>query len=143
VVVPLTYLNGKWCPSCAAIGQIAEGQTYIEMPSPGRMYEDHGEDPLSAWEDCYQKTLKKRMLKAKAKAEIQRAWDLWEDDKSRDLSMFVFFAWLQRNRPYFLSFRCKGDPWQTVHSWLLQHEGEKRSGRRTKIGRGGQLRKSA
>jgi hypothetical protein len=57
-----------------------------------------------------------------AKSEIQRAWPMWDGDKRAKDSMFVFFRWLTRYRPYFLSFRSKGDPWQKVHSWLIQCE---------------------
>ena len=121
----ITYQGAQWCTSCAAIGQIAEGKTYVSTPSPGRMYEMSEDDPVAAWEDCFEKKPKKRILVKNARAEIQRAWELWEGDKSNNLSMFTFFAWLTRHRPYFLTFRVKGDPWRTVHSWLLQHESQK------------------
>jgi len=92
------------------------------------MYEEAKDDPIDAWEDCFHKVPKKRIPVKKAKAEIQRAWELWEEDKSGDLSMFVFFGWLTRYRPYFLTFRGKGSQWQTVHSWLIQHEGKNKRG---------------
>lgn len=121
--VEVVTCNGvKWCASCAVIGKIAGGPIYVLTPSPGRMYEGAKDDSLNAWEDCYSKKPKKRILVNKAKAEIQRAWELWEGDKSSDHSMFMFYGWLSRYRPYFLTFRGKGDPWQTVHSWLLQYE---------------------
>jgi hypothetical protein len=63
-----------------------------------------------------------RIKVSDAKSEIQRAWTLWDGDKKSDVAMFIFFVWLQRHRPYFLTFRTRGDPWQRVHSWLLQHE---------------------
>jgi hypothetical protein len=128
-VETVNYLGMQWCTSCAAIGKSEEGSTYISMPSPGRMYESSEDDPITAWEDCYEKKPKKRILVNKARSEIQRAWDLWDDDKSRDIAMFNFFGWLVRYRPYFLTFRCKGDPWQTVHSWLIQHERKKSNAR--------------
>jgi hypothetical protein len=87
------------------------------------MYESAEDDPVDAWEDCFHKEPKKRITVKKAKTEIQRAWELWEEDKSSNISMFAFFGWLTRHRPYFLTFRTKGNPWQTVHSWLIQHEG--------------------
>ena len=122
----VTFQGVKWCASCAAIEQTPEGTTYILMPSPGRMYEGSENDPLNAWEDCFSKKPKKRILVKKAKSEIQRAWELWEGDKASNLSMLTFFGWLTRHRPYFLTFRGKGDTWQTVHSWLIQHEGKKK-----------------
>ena len=125
-VTTFTYRGATWCESCAAIGQTPDGTKYVSMPSPGRMYEGVNNDPIDAWIDCYQYKPKKRILVKKAKLEIQRAWCLWEGDKSNDISMFLFFGWLKKHRPYFLTFRGKGDPWQTVHSWLLQYEGQKR-----------------
>jgi len=79
-------------------------------------------DPLVAWDDCYSKKPKKRILAKRAKAEIQRAWENWDRDKTNELSMLAFYGWLSRFRPYFLTFRDKGDPWQTVHGWLLEYE---------------------
>lgn len=124
-VKTITYQGVEWCTSCAAIEQTVKGAIYVSMPSPGRMYDGLEDGPLNAWEDCYSKKPKKRMLVKKAKAEIQRAWELWEGNKSSNLSMFTFFGWLSRYRPYFLTFRGKGDLWQTVHSWLIQYEGQK------------------
>jgi hypothetical protein len=111
-----------WCTSCAKIVQIKSGVKGIALPSPGRMHEGHDEDPLEAWEDCYVKQIKKRILIKKAKSEIQRAWSLWEKDKNDSETMFSFFCWMTRYRPYFVTFRCQGDPWQTVHGWLNEYE---------------------
>jgi hypothetical protein len=74
----ITYQGVKWCTSCAAIKQTAKGETYISAPSPGRVYEGLKDDPLSAWEDCYTKKPKKRILVKKAKTEIQKAWEGWD-----------------------------------------------------------------
>lgn len=121
-VIPISYINQKWCSSCAAIGYTHSGSAYVEQPSPGLMIEGPTSDPLVAWNDCYSTTPKKRIRKAKAKTEIQRVWANWNGDKSHNSSMFEFYSWLTRFRPYFLTFRCQGDPWQTIHSWLLQYE---------------------
>jgi len=114
-----------WCAHCAAIGELSDGSLYVEAPTPGRMYAEPADDSLNAWMDCYEQVPKKRILKRVARAEIQRAWDLWAGDKSQNEAMFIFFGWLNRHRPYFLTFRDKGDRWQQVHSWLLQHESRK------------------
>lgn len=114
-----------WCASCANVLQTKSGAKGVALPSPGRMYESLEEDPLAAWEDCYIKKIKKRILIKKAKDEIQRAWELWEENKNRNEAKFLFYCWLTRFRPYFLTFRCKGDPWQTVHGWLNQYENNK------------------
>ena len=121
----VVLMDIKWCATCASIKITPEGTTYINIPSPGQICDGTVNDPIAAWDDCYFKKPKKRILVKQAKAEIQRAWTLWDGDKSGNLSMFMFFAWLMRNRPYFLTFRGKGDPWQTVHSWLIQHESKK------------------
>ena len=85
------------------------------------MYEGTADDALAAWQDCYSMAPKHRIKKEQAKAEIQRAWTMWDGDKSSlEKAMLSFFLWAEKFRPYFLTFRCKGDPWQTVHSWLLQ-----------------------
>jgi hypothetical protein len=47
---------------------------------------------------------------------------MWEGDKSETMAMTFFFTSLQRYRPYFLTFREKDDPWQMVHSWVLEAE---------------------
>jgi|GEM_PF-2414700 len=115
-----------WCASCANILQTSSGAKGVALPSPGRMYESLEEDPLTAWEDCYVKKIKKRITVKKAKSEIHRAWELWEENKNRNEAKFLFYCWLTRFRPYFLTFRCKGDPWQTVHAWLNQYENNKK-----------------
>jgi hypothetical protein len=108
---------------CASVAETSEGNTYVSQPSPGRMAETPLNDPLDAWEDCYSMTPKRRILVARAKTEIQRAWAQWDGARGGPAPMLVFFGWLRRHRPYFLTFRAKGeDPWQTVHSWLLQYE---------------------
>ena len=121
-VETVSYVGGQWCKLCAAVGMTSGGSAYVSQPSPGRMTETPLNDPLDAWEDCYSMTPKKRILVARAKAEIQREWALWNGDKGNPASMLLFFGWLRRHRPYFLTFRGKGDPWQTVHSWLIQYE---------------------
>lgn len=108
-VKTVSYLGIRWCILCAAVRRTAEGGIYVSQPSPGRMVETTITDPLVAWEDCYSMTPKKRILRARAKAEIQRAWALWEGDKNSEASMLLFFGWLRRFRLYFLTFRGRGD----------------------------------
>jgi hypothetical protein len=74
-VKTITYRGAVWCTSCADVKQTSKGATYISMPSPGRMYEGSEDDPINAWDDCYLKKLKKRILVKKAETEIQRAWE--------------------------------------------------------------------
>jgi len=109
-------------PNCANIQRTPGGTEFVPSTSPGRIVNVNRNDPLEAWIDCYEMKPKHRTLKEQAKKEIQRAWQLWDGDKRQDIAMFQFFCWLRRHRPYFLTFRVKGDPWQTVHSWLIQYE---------------------
>jgi hypothetical protein len=79
-------------------------------------------DLLDTWADCFHTQPKRRMRVQEAKIEVQRAWALWDGDKKETMAMLMFFAWLQRHRPLFVTFRSKGDPWQDVHSWLLEYD---------------------
>jgi hypothetical protein len=86
------------------------------------MIEGESVDLLDTWTDCFQIQPKRRIRVGEAKIEIQRAWELWEEDKNATMAKMAFFCWLQRYRPFFLTFRTRSDPWQDVHSWLLEHE---------------------
>ena len=118
----VSYLEQEWCARCARIVRTSSGGAYVEQPSPGRMVEGPIIDRLDSWIDCYVMKPKRRIKVDEARREIQRAWTIWDGDKDARESMFMFFGWLQRFRPYFLTFRSRGDPWQRVHSWLLQCE---------------------
>lgn len=41
-----------------------------------------------------------------------------EKADGRSENRFIFFGWLQKNKPDLLEFRCKGDKWQTVNVML-------------------------
>lgn len=56
-----------WCTSCADVKQTKNGRSYVSMPSPGRMYAGYDNDPIGAWEDCYLKKPKKRILVSKGR----------------------------------------------------------------------------
>lgn len=118
---PILSMGILWCSKCAVIEKI-DGTKYVIQPSPGRMVGDPKDDPLTAWQDCYSIQPKKRILIKDARSEIQRAWRVWEGEKTTENSMFIFFGWLSRHRPYFLTFRLKGDPWQRIHGWLIRYE---------------------
>lgn len=120
------YLGQSWCARCAHIQRTPSGSVFIQQPSPGRMFEGHATNPLDIWDDCYLMKPKHRIRVSQAKREIQRAWRMWRGKKDSSVSMLIFFGWLRRFRPYFLTFRGRGDPWQQVHSWLLEHERTRR-----------------
>lgn len=58
-----------------------------------------------------------------AKNLIQAEWHQWLRDNPQEMhserNMIHFFAYLTKHRPDLLKFRCQGDPWQKVKSWLL------------------------
>lgn len=112
----------EWCARCARVGGTSSGPVYVDHPSPGRMSKRPTVDALDAWLDCYTMKPKRRIKVDEARREIQRAWAMWDGDKNHSESMFMFFGWLKRFRPYFLTFRSSGAPWQRVHGWLLQWE---------------------
>jgi hypothetical protein len=58
-----------------------------------------------------------------AKWPVIQEWDAWSKLNPKDAGMMngmLFFIHLQSNRPSLLSFKSKGDKWQTVHGWLLR-----------------------
>lgn len=118
----------EWCAKCAAVGTTSSGSTFVNRPSPGCMGESSPDDVLAAWQDCYSMQPKKRILVEAAKRELQQSWDSWAGASRSEQQMFLFFLWAQRHRPYFLTFRCKSDRWQRVHSWLLEHERKRGAG---------------
>ncbi|MFT5085374.1 MAG: hypothetical protein ACI9Y1_003433 [Lentisphaeria bacterium] len=119
---PFEFRGTSWYRHCSKIQATSGGVEFVPLSSPGRMTDVNRNDPLDAWQDCYEMKPKKRILKKKAKEEILRTWALWDGDKSAVEAKFRFFGWLNRHRPYFLTFRERGDPWQTVHCWLIQYE---------------------
>jgi len=62
-----------------------------------------------------------------AKPRIIDAFNAWVDenriDRPQERHAWRFFGYLKKDRQNLLEFRCKGDPWQKVKSWLL-HEGK-------------------
>lgn len=66
------------------------------------------------------------MKKDDAKRLVIREWDTWAaanlnpDKDASGTHGLTFFVYLQNERPDLLAFRTAGDPWQTIHAWLLQ-----------------------
>ena len=64
------------------------------------------------------------MKREQAKMQIYLEWSRWLK-KNPDITDpcgndgFVFYAYLQTQRPHLLNFRSKKDKWQDVHCWLL------------------------
>jgi len=59
---------------------------------------------------------------ADAKAGILAEWRTWRTDRPSRTSteMFIFYLKLERAGSRWLHFRCSGDKWQHVHSWLAE-----------------------
>lgn len=110
----------RYCSWCAAVRESPSGCMSVQLPSPGCMTDSGSDDPLAAWNDCYNVKPKKRILKEVAKAEVQRAWRDWSGDKRSSAAKPLFYSWLCRHRPYFMTFRTSGDRWQDIMSWIVQ-----------------------
>ena len=61
------------------------------------------------------------MKKDYARLAVLGEYDGWAKDHPNDAKMmggFVFFSYLQKERPDLLDFRGVGSKWQIVHGWL-------------------------
>ena len=123
----VTGHGGEWCRNCAVLITTSDGSLDVDPTGPGAMSKSAVVDPIDAFRDCYKMEPKKRIRVSVAKVEVQRAWDLWDGDKDSSASKSIFYGWLQRHRPYFLTFRSSTDHelWQKVNGWLTQHEAHK------------------
>src|SRR6202142_1348398 len=83
------YLDQEWCGRCAKVRTI-NGRTFVAQPSPGRMIRGSVFDELDSWRDCFGAEPIHRIKVSDAKQEIQRAWSMWEENKSSAMAMFLF-----------------------------------------------------
>jgi hypothetical protein len=65
------------------------------------------------------------MKRDDARRLIISEWHQWRqaripETEANGTEGFVFFRFLQRERPGLLNFRDSGDKWQTIHAWLLR-----------------------
>ena len=65
------------------------------------------------------------MKKDEAQQRILAEWPSWAKVNAKHsppngTDGLMFFCDLQRNNEHLLSFRDRGDRWQTVHGWLLR-----------------------
>jgi hypothetical protein len=61
------------------------------------------------------------MKKEEAKRAVLSEYDSWAKKHSNAANMmggFLFFRYLQEERPDLLDFRAAGSKWQIVHGWL-------------------------
>jgi hypothetical protein len=75
--------------------------------------------PTAAEEYCGR--VPKMKQKADARLAILREYDRWAKDHPNDakkMGGYVFFGYLEKERPDLLDFRAAGSKWQTVHLWL-------------------------
>ena len=65
-------------------------------------------------------------IKEDARHSVLREYDRWAKDHPNDAKKtggFVFFGFLEKERPDLLDFRPVGSKWQNVHPWL-RHGGQ-------------------
>jgi hypothetical protein len=61
------------------------------------------------------------MKKEDVRLAVLREYDRWAKGHPKDaikMGGFVFFGYLQKERPDLLDFRGVGSKWQIVHDWL-------------------------
>ena len=59
--------------------------------------------------------------KEDARLAVLREYDRWAKDHPNDakkMGGYVFFGYLEKERPGLLDFRAVGSKWQIVHGWL-------------------------
>jgi hypothetical protein len=66
---------------------------------------------------------KARVMKKQedARVAVLREYDRWAKDhpnEAKKMGGFVFFGYLEKERPDLLDFRAAGSKWQIVHLWL-------------------------
>jgi len=79
--------------------------------------------PLTTAEEyCAVAALESNMKKKEdARLAVLREYDRWAKDHPKDATKmggYVFFGYLEKERPELLDFRPVGSKWQTVHGWL-------------------------
>jgi hypothetical protein len=65
------------------------------------------------------------ITKDEARRRVLSEWRPWATTNAKrnppnGMDGLMFFSDLQRNKPHLLSFRDRGDKWQTIHGWLLR-----------------------
>jgi hypothetical protein len=63
------------------------------------------------------------MKKEDARLAVLREYDKWakaHPSKAKKMGGFVFFKYLEKEKPDLLDFRAVGSKWQIVHRWLSQ-----------------------
>ena len=66
-----------------------------------------------------------RLLQKDAKRMILEEWEKRADTGCTSNDMYSFFGDIHSSMPELLSFKCKVDPWQRMHGWLIEHERKK------------------
>ena len=61
-----------------------------------------------------------------AEAEVSRRWNKLPPEEHTEHHMFNFWTELWQEHPDIFQWDEMGDPWQTVHCWLLEEEARKR-----------------
>jgi hypothetical protein len=64
------------------------------------------------------------MLKQEIEKRVRQLWRERRPKQPTGEDMFAFFCELQNESPELTTFPNSGDPWQTMHCWLLDEEKE-------------------
>lgn len=66
------------------------------------------------------------MKKDDAQNEIFRIWLNWNEPQDKYQTHFglLFYNWLQKNKPHLMSFRCTGDKYQVINTWVKRWQRE-------------------
>jgi hypothetical protein len=84
--------------------------------------EENSSLPSLAPQYCAVAALESNMKKKEdARLAVLREYDRWAKDHPKDATKmggYVFFGYLEKERPDLLDFRPVGSKWQTVHGWL-------------------------
>ena len=61
-----------------------------------------------------------------AKKEIFSVWHNWKNPEDKYGTHFglFFYGWLQKNEQDLISFRCAGDKYQLINSWVMAWQRE-------------------
>jgi hypothetical protein len=82
--------------------------------------ENSSNSPPTTVEDyCVRRGLK--MKKDDARLAVLRGYDRWakaHPSKAKEMGGFVFFRYLEKEKPDLLDFRGGASKWQIVHLWL-------------------------
>ena len=76
---------------------------------------------MKEWQSAYIVWRPRTMKQEEARRAVLSAYDSWAKKHPNQAIMmggFLFFRYLQEEKPDLLDFRAVGNKWQIVHGWL-------------------------